>query len=185
MKKLIVILLLTVNLIQAQNASLFIYINQYRVANGKSQIEWSTKLNKISETQTDKMNEYDSVFHSKQNVYECVLKGITLTPTPEDKEEFTKFLSKYFHISYDDPAVTKNSDIAEKYLPYYTIYMWDKDPAHKDIMLTDNVKEGSCNMIVKSLTYKSNKVLIGTVLLEYKKIISHYDAIWFVTLNLK
>lgn len=185
MKKLILILFLITNLVKAQDGKLFIYFNQYRNMNGKESIEWSTKLSKISKSQTTEMYEADSVFHSGTNVYECVLKGISLTPTRDDKIRFSAFLHKNFGIKYLDPADTENTHAVEEYLPLYTIYMWSKDPAHNAIMLADNVKEGSINMFVKSIKFKSNKVFINGKVSEFKNIISHYDCVWYATLNLK
>lgn len=187
MKKLILITtFIILNLfLEAQNGKLFNYLNQYRSANGKESVEWSEKLNKISENQTQLMYENDSVFHSGKNVYECILKGINLTPTFSDKSDFALFLKKNFGIEYKDPAESENTNNVEEYLLYYTIYLWDKEPLHKSIMLADNVKDGSINIFIKSIKYKSNKVFINGRVMEHKKIISHYDCIWYSTLNLK
>ena len=185
MKKLILILFLITNLSWAQDGELFIYLNQYRNANNRESVKWSYKLDKISESQITKMYNADSVFHSNQNVYECVLKGISVTPTISDKSDFALFLKKNFNLEYKDPANTKNDNAVEKYILYYTIYMWDKEPTHRAIMLMDKVKEGSISLFIKSIKFKSNKVFINGKVIEHKRIIDHYDCEWFATLNLK
>lgn len=185
MKKLILILLLIPLFGLTQNGKLFILLNQYRNANGKASIEWSDKLAKISENHTQEMYKKDSLFHSGLISYECVMKGIHLTPTLDDKMNFIVFLKRNFNIDYENPADYKDDSKVNDYLLYYTIYLWEDEPLHHLIMLRDDVKIGSCNIFIKSNKYKSNKIFFKGKVVEENNTINHYECIWYTTFNLK
>lgn len=178
-------LLLSFTFVKSQDSQLFNDLNTYRIVNGKDPLKWSDKLNKISVKQAETICKKDSLFHSRTDSYECIAKGNSLAGTKEEKKNFTIFLKKYFKNEYKDPAETKNQNDVYKYILLYIVYLWDKDPAHREILLTDDVEIGSVCVILNEMKLKLNKITINGQTTEFKNFINYYEIKFYVVFNLK
>lgn len=152
--------------------------------NSKTPLKESSELNTISYNQTLAQIKADSLYHSKINIYECSATGTSLTPTFEDKTNFSAFILKYFNLVYKDPAITKNEKDILDYTTLYVIYLWDKSPEHKKILLKDNVTHFGISTMVKNITYKSNQITLNGVVFQSRTFINHYDLSFYSTLEI-
>ena len=79
----------------AQDKELFGYINQYRVGNGLSEIKWDNKLSELSISQNKEISESDSLFHSRKNTYENLVKSDGVPHDLKLESKFKKFCKKH------------------------------------------------------------------------------------------
>lgn len=183
MKLLLPILFLT-SIVFGQDSELFGYVNTYRKANGVNTLRWDNDLYFAAKANTNKMLEGDTLLHSGNDIYECIIKEYTLVPTNDIKIGFETFLMRYFNMAYVDPASTKDTTDVIKYMLLYVVYSWHCSPAHRAIMLSDDATIGSVNINLGVINFKPNYKLVGGQKIEFTKFISHYEVKTFATLNL-
>jgi uncharacterized protein YkwD len=128
----------------ATETELFKLLNIYRAANKAKPIVWSETINNISAEQLNVMVEFDSLFHSGKNTYECVTRGFNIASRFETKDEFNAFCIKYFKTPYDpyDPNIN-----LKKLMNMYIMFSFHKSPKHKAILLRTDVTIGSAQSI--------------------------------------
>ena len=186
MKKIITILLILFTLTTfGQDKELFDYINQYRVVNNKKSLKWSDKLVKISVGQNNKNIKTNSLTHSTYNSYENCLRGYGIANTLVKQKQFTKFAKKYFKYTYivgDD----LNKDQLNKLTKMYMVYIWHTSPGHRKNMLRNNVKFCSAeSSIGDDYKFVNGVFKFGDKTYKYKIVSSHYEILYYATMNIK
>jgi len=183
MRLLLLFLLITTTTF-AQDTLLFEYVNKYRVANGVKSLKFDSHLHNISKLNTYNMGLNDSLMHSGTDTYECATRQFSLAPTQADLNSFNKFLKDYYNDSYSEPIGGTDNPIIIDYILLYVIYSWHSSPAHRDVMLSNDVSIGSCNISLGPITYKANYKTIGGQKVFFKKFIAHFKIDAVATLNL-
>jgi uncharacterized protein YkwD len=159
-------------------------LNEYRVSNGVTELDWSDDLFTVSNTHTIAVASSDSVHHSNHNSYECVAMGRNLAGTVTNKDGFDKFLKEHFDMEYTNNIESISEDSVKMYLNMYVIYQWDKSPSHKAIILKDDLTIGSVDIIIKDMELVSNKKVIGGKIIEFANVLSHYKVDFYAVINL-
>lgn len=185
MKRFITILFMFLTTISVgQNTSLMRYINEYRVANGKTSVTLNDELTNISISQAKVIVDTDSLSHSGGDTYECVTRSKSIAPTPNKKADFEKFLKKNFDMDYEDPE-SANFDV-EKFAALYVVFLFSNSPKHNAIMLSDDVTKGGVALHLDDvINFKSNKRVIGGKTYTFDKIVSHVEVNFVGVLNLR
>ena len=172
-----ILLFLSVSIIFGQDTEMFNFINLYRKHNGKKELKLSTDLSKISVEQNNKIITEDSLSHSHKTS-EIAVMGKNLPSTVESKLDFYLFIES-LGIKYVEP---KTEEEAIKNAKLYCLFLFDKSPKHKNILLGDYTNVGF-DIVIKDVIYKSNKIVVNGVETEFKKIKSHYLVKFYCVAN--
>jgi uncharacterized protein YkwD len=170
MKKLLTftLLILTISA-SAQDVELMSYINKYRIHYNKPILSWSKNMADIAKDQTSVIISQDSLSHSHS------------APEIANKDMFSEFLKTTFNIDYVEP---KNDIDVNKMVKLYIIYMFDKSPKHKAILLGD-YKYIGFGLVIKDIKYKPNTVTIGGKTITLKKFTEHYEVKFYSVFDFK
>jgi len=181
MKKLLTftLLILTISA-SAQDVELMSYINKYRIHYNKPILSWSKNMADIAKDQTSVIISQDSLSHSHL-APEITTMGTTLPATQANKDMFSEFLKTTFNIDYVEP---KNDIDVNKMVKLYIIYMFDKSPKHKAILLGD-YKYIGFGLVIKDIKYKPNTVTIGGKTITLKKFTEHYEVKFYSVFDFK
>lgn len=171
-------LLIVANLF-AQDAEMVNYVNLYRKHFKKSELKLSDKLTEIALEQNRIIISNDSLSHSRK-ASEIATMGKNLPATDESKKEFSNFL-KVLGVKYVEP---KTNEEATKYIKLYCLFLFDKSPMHKSILLGDYEKFG-LDIVINSVTYKSNETVLNGKVIKLNKIKSHYYAKFYCVIDFK
>jgi hypothetical protein len=169
MKKLLIFIVLLSNTLFAQDIEMFNYINIYRKHFGKKSLVISKDLTNISIEQNKIIITEDSLSHS-HIASEIAVMGEHLPSTNQTTLGFSIFVKSVMGIIYEEP---KTEDDVVKYVKLYSLYLFDKSPNHKKILLGDYTNIGF-DIIIDNIKYKSNKVVVNGKTFEFKNIKSHY-----------
>jgi len=181
MKKIIIIIFLSTSTnLFAQDVDMVDFVNRYRIANGKDVLNTSKELTKIAIAQTKVNVNQDSLTHSHL-INEIATMGHSLPTTAVSKDNFTKFLINTFKIKYVEP---KTEFEVVKYTKLYAMYLFDKSPVHKKILLGDYNTIG-LDIVIKDIKHKTNVIIIGGKIFEYNKMINHYEVKFYSVITLK
>lgn len=181
MKKIVIIIFLATSTnILAQDIEMFDFVNKYRVANGKNTLTVTKELTKIAVNQTNTIIYQDSITHSHL-INEIATMGHSLPTTAATRDKFINFLLVNFNIVYVEPKI--ESEVV-KYTKLYVIYLFDKSPVHKTILLGD-YKTIGLDVVIKDIKHKTNVIIIGGKKFEYNNMINHYDVNFYSVINLK
>jgi hypothetical protein len=168
----------------AQDKELFNYINQYRVGNGLDEIKWDNKLSELSITQNKKIVDSDSLFHSRKNTYENLVKSEGIPHDLKLESKFKKFCKKYFNYDYSFKKDVKTEEL-HKICKMYIVFMWDNSKNHRDNLLRDEIVKGSVDSYISSdFEVVSNTITIGGVTKTFSNTPSHYKIKFYATLNM-
>jgi len=169
MKKLIIFIVLISNTLFGQDTEMFNYINIYRKHFGKKCLVISKDLTKIAIEQNKIIISDDSLSHSHK-ASEIAVMGESLPSSLNINLDFVIFVKSVMGITYEEP---KTEDDVIKYVKLYSLYLFDKSPNHKKILLGDYTNIGF-DIIIDNIKYKSNKVVVNGKTFEFKNIKSHY-----------
>lgn len=181
MKRLLTITFVILSLsASAQDIELMSIINAYRIHNNKPVLYWSKDMADIAVDQTKFIILRDSLTHSHL-APEIATMGTTLPATQENKNKFAEFLKSTFNIEYVEP--TNDSDVV-KMVKLYVIYMFDKSPKHKAILLGD-YKYVGFDLEIKNIKHKPNTVTIGGKTIILKKFADYYEVKFYSVIDFK
>ena len=164
----------------AQDIEFMHYLNVYRKHHEKKTFTWSPSLGKIASDQNFKNELQDSLSHSHLSS-EIATMGTCLPACKSTKDDFIAFLKSEFGLEYKEPKT--NNEVA-RLVKIYVIYMFDKSPKHKKILL-GNYENIGYHFIIKDINYVSNTVTIGGETIELKKFMSYYEVKFFFVVNLQ
>lgn len=168
----------------AQDKELFGYINQYRVGNGLSEIKWDNKLSELSISQNKEISESDSLFHSRKNTYENLVKSDGVPHDLSLESKFKKFCKKYFDYDYSFKKDIKTEEL-HKICKMYAVFMWDNSKHHKENLLRSEIVKGSVDSFISDdFESVSNTITIGGVTKTFSNTPSHYKIKFYATLNM-
>jgi hypothetical protein len=173
-----IICFLSLSNVFGQDTEMLGYINQYRKQLGKTSLVLSSDLTKISVEQTNKIITDDSLSHSHKTS-EIATLGEHLPSTVDSKLEFFVFVESVMGMEYEEP---KTETEVVKYVKLYCLYMFDKSPKHKKILLGD-YKNVGFETVIKNITFKSNEVVINGKTVTFKNIKSHYLVDFYCVIN--
>lgn len=177
MKALIILILLSFNLVLAQDAEMVKFINLYRVKHGKNKLTVSEKLTKISVEQNEVIIADDSLSHSHKSD-EIVVMGKNLPATDKVKSKFILFV-KSLGLKYVEPK-TEYEVITNVKL--YCIYLFENSPEHKKILLGEHTNIG-LDIVIRDIKFKSNEMILNGQSVSFKNIKSHYNVKFYCTVN--
>lgn len=181
MKYILVIIFSAISfLTSAQDIEFMHYLTVYRKHHEKKALTWSPILAKIASDQNFMNEAQDSLSHSHLSS-EIATMGTCLPACKATKDDFIAFLKSEFGIQYKEPKT--NNEVA-RLVKIYVIYMFDKSPMHKKILL-GNYKKIGYHFIIKDINYVSNTVTIGGETIELKKFMSYYEVKFFFVINLE
>jgi uncharacterized protein YkwD len=181
MKRLFTFALLILSLAaSAQDIELMSNINAYRIHYNKPTLSWSKDVADIAVEQTNFIILQDSLSHSHL-APEIATMGTTLPATQTDKDNFAKFLKSTFNIDYVEH--NNDSDV-NKMVKLYIIYMFDKSPKHKAILLGD-YKYVGFGLVVKDIKHKPNTVTIGGKTIILKRFADYYEVKFYSVFDFK
>jgi hypothetical protein len=132
------------------------YLNVYRKHHEKKTFTWSHSLGKIASDQNFKNELQDSLSHSHLSS-EIATMGTCLPACKSTKDDFIAFLKSEFGLEYKEPKT--NNEVA-RLVKIYAIYMFDKSPKHKAILL-GNYKYIGFDLVIRDITYKPTTIPIG------------------------
>ncbi len=178
MKKLLIIIGLLSNSLFAQDIEMLKYISIYRKHFNKKSLVFSKDLSKISIEQTQKIIADDSLSHSHK-ASEIAVMGKNLPSTADSKLNFMIFVEKIMGIKYEEP---KTDEDAIKHVKLYCLYLFDKSPEHKNILLGDYTNVGF-EIITNNIKYKSNEFIVNGQVVKFKNIKSHYVVEFYFVAN--
>ena len=161
----------------AQDKEMLEYVNLYRKTNKKTELKLSNSLTNISVEQNKKIIIDDSLSHSHKSS-EIVVMGKNLPSTVETKMEFYIFVES-MGIKYMEP---KTDAEAIKYTKLYCLFLFDKSPNHKNILLGDYTNVG-LDIVIENVKYKSNEVVVNGQVVKFNKIKSHYTVDFYCVVN--
>lgn len=169
MKKLVIFIALLSNTLFAQDTEMFNYINIYRKKCGEKSLVISKDLTKIAIEQNKIIITEDSLSHSHK-ASEIAVMGKHLPSTVDTKLDFIVFVESFMDMTYEEP---KTEDNAVKYVKLYCIYLFDKSPKHKSILLGDYTNIGF-DIVINNVKFKSNEFVVNGQVVKFKNIKSHY-----------
>jgi len=169
----------------SQDRELFVYVNTYREANGLKKLNWSGELSKISIEQNNKIKNDDSLSHSHKDTYENILKSNAVPNTLKMEIDFKVFCKKYFNYDYKFNSNIYN-DKLNSISKMYIVFLWDNSELHKNNMLREDVKIGSCDSFVgNDYIVFNNTITIGGLSRSFSNLPSHYKVKIYSTLNMR
>tara|TARA_B110000503_G_C7073572_1_gene381896 strand:- start:67 stop:627 length:561 start_codon:yes stop_codon:yes gene_type:complete len=169
----------------SQDKELFEYINIYRETNGLKKLKWNNELLKISIKQNNDIRIYDSLFHSHKDTYENILKSNAVPNTLKMEIDFKVFCKKYFNYDYRFNSNIDN-DKLNSISKMYIVFLWDNSELHKNNMLREDVKIGSCDSFVgNDYVVFNNTITIGGLSRSFSNLPSHYKVEIYSTLNMR
>ena len=169
MKKLLIFIALLSNTLFAQDTEMFNYINIYRKHCGKKPFVISKDLTKTAIEQNKIIITEDSLSHSHK-ASEIAVMGEHLPSTVDTKLDFIVFVESFMGMTYEEP---KTEDNVVKYVKLYCLYLFDKSPKHKSILLGDFTNIGF-DIVINNIKFKSNEVVVNGQVVKFKNIKSHY-----------
>ncbi len=161
-----------------QDIEMLGFINKYRKQSGKKELSLSKDLTVISVEQTKKIIKDDSLSHSHKTS-EIATMGKNLPSTVDSKLDFCVFVESVMGIKYEEP---KTDEDVIKIVKLYCLYMFDKSPKHKSILLGD-YKNVGFEIITNNIKYKSNDVTINGKVVTFKNIKNHYLVDFYCVVN--
>jgi len=164
----------------SQDIEFMHYLNVYRKHHNEKKFTWSPSLGKIASDQNFINEKQDSLSHSHLTS-EIATMGTCLPACKTSKDEFIAFIKSEFGINYTEPKT--NNEVA-RLVKLYAIYMFDKSPKHKKILLGNYDKIGY-HFIIKDINYVPNTVTIGGETIDLKNFISYYEVKFFFVVNLQ
>lgn len=179
MKKIAILFLFLTSTIIAQDDEMINYVNLYRKHFKKNKLTLSDNLTKIAIEQNKIIISDDSLSHSHK-ASEIATMGENLPFTDETKQQFISFL-KVLGIKYIEP---KTNEEAKKYFKLYCLYLFDKSPKHKSILLGEYDKFG-LDIVINSISYVSTETVINGKVIKLNKIKNHYHAEFFCIIDFK
>lgn len=174
---LVIFYILSVTRLFGQDIEMLDYINHYRKHNGKTELKLSKELSSISVEQNKKIMTEDSLSHSHKSS-EIVTMGKNLPSTDESKNAFMSFV-KSIGLKYVEPTT---NDEAIKYFKLYCLFLFDKSPKHKEILLGNYANVG-LDFVVNNISYKSNEIVVNGKTVKFNKIKSHYIGKFYCVVN--
>ena len=181
MKRLFTFIFLILSLAaSAQDIELMSYVNAYRIHYNKPILSWSKNMTDIAKDQTQVIILQDSLSHSHL-APEIATMGTTLPATQANKDMFAEFLKTTFNIDYVEP---KNDSDVNKMVKLYIIYMFDKSPKHKAILL-GNYKYIGFDLVIRDIKYKPNTITIGGKTIILKKFTEYYEVKFYSVFDFK
>jgi uncharacterized protein YkwD len=181
MKRLLTFTLLILSLTAlAQDIELMNNINTYRAYNNKPVLSWSKDAADIAKGQTSVIISQDSLSHSHL-APEIATMGTTLPATQDSKDKFAEFLKSTFNIDYVDP---KNDSDVIKMVKLYVIYMFDKSPKHKAILLGE-YKYVGFDLVIKDIKHKPNTLTINGKTIVFKNFSDYYKVMFYSVFDFK
>lgn len=177
MKKLLFIFAFITTTVFAQDAEMFNYINLYRKHNGKKEVKLSETLTTISVEQNKKIISEDSLSHSHK-ASEIAVMGENLPSTMAIKTEFYLFVES-LGLKYVDPKTDEEAITSTK---LYCLFLFDKSPKHKDILLGDYTNIGF-DIVINNIKFKPNEMVVNGQVVKFNKIKSHYMVDFYCVAN--
>lgn len=169
MKKLLIFIALLSNTLFAQDIEMFNYINIYRKHYGKKSLVISKDLTNISIEQNKIIITEDSLSHSHK-ASEIAVMGEHLPSTNQITLEFSNFVESVMGMKYEEPKTEEN---VIKYVKLYSLFLFNKSPKHKSILLGDYVNVGF-DIIMNNIKFKSNEFILNGQVVKFKNVKSHY-----------
>jgi hypothetical protein len=112
---------------------------------------------------------------------EIATMGTTLPATQDSKDKFAEFLKSTFNIDYVDP---KNDSDVIKMVKLYVIYMFDKSPKHKAILLGE-YKYVGFDLVIKDIKHKPNTLTINGKTIVFKNFSDYYKVMFYSVFDFK
>jgi hypothetical protein len=169
MKKLLIFIVILSNTLFAQDIEMFNYINIYRKHFGKKSLVISKDLTNISIEQNKIIITEDSLSHS-HIASEIAVIGEHLPSTNQITLEFSNFVESVMGMKYEEPKTEEN---VIKYVKLYSLYLFDKSPNHKSILLGNHTNIGF-DIVIDNVKQKSNEVVLNGKVVKFKNIKSNY-----------
>lgn len=179
MKNLLTLIFISIStLLFGQDSEMLGFINQYRMAHGKTIVSVKDKLTDISINCNNLNATNDTLIHTKiSNTIvdgEIITKGDALPASVDAKINFGLFLKDIFKIEYVEPKT--NVEVIT-YTKLYIIYMYNQSKAHKAILLGEYSNVGF-NTIIKDIK-KHNKpkpIVVSGKTYTHKNYLEYYEV---------